>query len=81
MIKELFPAYCTVISKAIAKADTAEEQTVCNALIEHCENDFLYFQIPGKAEKIQELRDQLQVKHEELKTTAMEAEHQKHRQW
>lgn len=70
MTKDLFPSYVEVIKKAIKTADTKEQQIVCNAFIDHCENDFLYFHIPNKYQQIQELRDYLQIKHEELKTSA-----------
>ena len=68
MIKELFPAYTSVISKAISRADTKDEQIVCNNLIDHLENDYLYLghTVPGYFEKLQALRDQLQEKHNEL---------------
>lgn len=67
MTKELFPAYANLISKAISKTDNAEEHIVANTLIDHMENDLLYFQIPGKEERIEELREQLQERSNELK--------------
>lgn len=66
MTKALFPHYASLLSKAISKADTTEEQQAAVVLVDHLENDYTYMHLPGKDERIQELRDQLQVKHDEL---------------
>lgn len=65
MTKEHFNPLITVLSKAIAKAANQQEEQVIIALIEHAEEDFRYFNIPGKDEKLQQLREELQAKHEE----------------
>lgn len=68
MTNELFGPYAEVISDGIKKADTKEKQQACAFLIDHLQNDYTYKHFTGKEEKIQELRDQLQVKHDELKS-------------
>lgn len=65
MTANQFNPAMSVLSKAIAKAADHEEELVCIALIEHAEEDFRYFHIPGKEERLLELRNQLQAKHEE----------------
>lgn len=66
MTNELFIPYAEVISDVISKADTAEKQMCCSFIIDHFENDYLYKHFDGKLERIQQLRDQLQEKHDEL---------------
>lgn len=66
MTKSLFPFYAECVSEAIKKADSKERQAACIILIDHLEEDYSYMQVPGKEERIQELRNQLQEKHDEL---------------
>ncbi|MGQ0740185.1 MAG: hypothetical protein ACT4OJ_14130 [Bacteroidota bacterium] len=66
MTKSLFPNYAGLISKAIAKADTTEEQLAAVILIDHLEEDYMYMHVRGKEDRIQELRVQLQEKRDEM---------------
>jgi hypothetical protein len=67
MTQQLFEPYAGLISKAIRKADTPEEHQAAVFMIDHLENDYTYMHLPGKDERIQDLREQLQAKHDEIK--------------
>lgn len=66
MIKELFPEFIKVISRSISKAENKDQCMVCNNYIDHLENDYLYMHLPGKEDQLQELRNELQAKLDEL---------------
>lgn len=66
MTEALFPHYANIVKAAIKAADNASEQMAANILIDHLENDFLFLRFTGKEEAIQDLRNYLQEKHEEL---------------